>query len=90
MKIMQDHQFGESYRAMEGFPGGTIVRNPPAMQETRVLSLGQDPLGDERQPTPVFLLGKSHGWRSLTGYSPRGRKEWATTERLHFLSLSNY
>ena len=27
------------------------------------------------QPTPVFLPGKSHGWRSLVGYSPWGRKE---------------
>ena len=34
------------------------------------------------QPTPVFLPGKSHGQRSLAGYSPRGRKESDTTERL--------
>ena len=34
--------------------------------------------------TPVFLLGKSHGRRSLVGYSPWGRKESDTTERLHF------
>ena len=27
------------------------------------------------QPTPVFLLGKSHGQRSLEGYSPLYRKE---------------
>ena len=26
------------------------------------------------QPTPVFLPGKSHGQRSLTGYSPWGQK----------------
>ena len=26
-------------------------------------------------PTPVFLPGKSHGQRSLAGYSPWGRKE---------------
>ncbi|XDA89333.1 hypothetical protein R6Z07M_018977 [Ovis aries] len=26
------------------------------------------------QPTPVFLLGKSHGQRSLVGYSPWGCK----------------
>ena len=26
------------------------------------------------QPTPVFLPGKSHGQRSLAGYSPRGHK----------------
>ena len=43
--------------------------------------------GDRRrqwQPTPVLLLGKSHGQRSLVGGSPWGRKE-----RLHFhFSLS--
>ena len=36
------------------------------------------------QSTPVLLPGKSHGQRSLVGYSPRGRKELNTTERLHF------
>ena len=36
------------------------------------------------QPTPVLLSGKSHGWRSLVGYSPWGRKELDTTERLQF------
>ena len=34
------------------------------------------------QPTPVLLLGKSHGQRSLVGYNPWGRKESDTTERL--------
>ena len=37
-------------------------------------------------PTPVFLPGKSHGQRSLVGYSPWGCKESDTTERLHFTS----
>ena len=32
------------------------------------------------QPTPVSLPGKSHGQRSLVGYSPWGRKESDTTE----------
>ena len=31
-------------------------------------------------PTPVLLPGKSHGQRSLVGYSPRGHKEPDTTE----------
>ena len=31
-------------------------------------------------PTPVFLLGESHGQKSLVGYSPKGRKELDTTE----------
>ena len=41
------------------------------------------------QPTPVLLPGKSHGWRSLVGCSPWGRKKSDTTEQLHFhFSLS--
>ena len=38
------------------------------------------------QPTPVFLPGESHGWWSLVGYSPRGRKESDTTQRIQPLS----
>ena len=46
------------------------------MQETQVGSLGQeDPLERKWQPTPVFLLGKSHGQRSLVGDSPWGPRE---------------
>ena len=33
-------------------------------------------------PTPVLLPEKSHGQRSLAGYSPWGHKESDTTERL--------
>ena len=36
------------------------------------------------QPTPVFLPGKSHGRRSLVGYSPWGHWGLDTTEQLHF------
>ena len=38
------------------------------------------------QSTPILLPGKSHGWRSLVGCSPWGRKESNTTEQLHFHS----
>ena len=41
------------------------------------------------QPTPVLLPGKSHGRRSLVGFSLWGREESDTTEWLHFyFSLS--
>ena len=40
------------------------------------------------QPTPVVLLGKSHGQRSMVGYSPWGLKESDMTERLHSLTHS--
>ena len=43
------------------------------------------------RPTLVLLPGKSHGWRSLVGWSPWGHKESDTTERLHFhFSLSRF
>ena len=45
---------------------------------------GRSPWRRKWQPTLVFLPGESHGRRSLVGYSPRGRKESDTTERLHF------
>jgi len=35
--------------------------------------VGKIPWRRKWQPTPVFLPGKSHGWRSLVGYSPWGR-----------------
>jgi len=35
----------------------------------------------------ILWPGKSHGQRSLVGYSPWGRKESDTTEQLPFLSL---
>ena len=34
------------------------------------------------EPTPVLLPGKSHGQRSLVGYTPWGHKELDMTERL--------
>ena len=61
------------------------LKRLPPMRETQVWSLGwEDPLEKEVATTPVLLPGESHGLRSLVGYSPRGRKESDTTERLHF------
>ena len=37
--------------------------------------VGKIPWRRKQQPTLVFLPGKSHGWRSLAGYSPWGCKE---------------
>ena len=59
-----------------------MVKNPSAMQESQVPSLGQeDPL--EGMATHSSILAWSiHGQRSLVGRSPCGRKESDTTERL--------
>ena len=44
--------------------------------------VGKIPWRRKWQPIPAFLPGDSHGQRSLVGYSPRGRIESDTTERL--------
>ena len=62
-----------------------LVKNLTAMWETWVQSLGREiPWRRERLPTPVFWPGEFHGL-----YSPWGRKELETTERLslHFIHL---
>ena len=44
------------------------------------------PWGREWKPTPVFLSGESHGWRSLAGYSPqhcRVRCNWSDLACTH-------
>ena len=68
-----------------GFPGGSVVKNLPvnAGDVGLIPTSGRSPGGKKKkwQLTPVFLLGESHGQRSLVGYSPWGCKEWDTTER---------
>ena len=47
------------------------VKNSPAVQETQLDPwVGKIPWGRAWQLTPVLLPGKSHGERSLAGYSP--------------------
>ena len=61
------------------------VKRLPTMQDTWVQSLGREDLLEKEIATHSnILLGKSHGRRSLVGYSLWGRKESDTTERLHF------
>ena len=65
-----------------------MVKNPPAMQEIQVRSLGwKIPWRKERLPTPVFLPGNIYGQRSLAGYSSWGCKELDTTEWLTLFIL---
>ena len=68
-----------------GFAGSSVVKNQSAVQETcRRLEfnpwVGKIPWKKKWQPTPVTLPGKSHGQRSLAGYSPWACKESDTTE----------
>ena len=70
-----------------GFPGGSRVKNLPAMQKTWVRSLGwKDPLEEKWGPTPVFLPGESP-WAEEPGElnsvgSQRVRYGWATKHKI--------
>ena len=48
--------------------------------------VGKIPWRRKWQPTPVLLPKKSHGQRSLVGYSPWGLRELDTTEQLQSVS----
>ena len=77
-----------------GFPGGTSGKEStclPRRCRRRGFSpqVGKIPWRRKWQPTPVFLPGGFYGQRSLVGYSPRGRKESDTTERLASSGLSS-
>ena len=70
--------FGVEYDIILSFPGGSVVKNLPAMQETQVQSLRrEDALEEEGMTTPpwVFLPGELNGQRILVSYSPWGREE---------------
>ena len=49
-----------------------MVKNLPANAGEMGLIPTWDPWRRKWQPTPVFFPGKSHGQRSLVGYSPPG------------------
>ena len=59
--------------ASAGFPGDSVVENPPAKAGERDLIPGLErfPGGGNDNP----CLENPHGQRSLVGYSPQGHKE---------------
>ena len=77
-----------------GFPDGTVVKNLPAsvgdVRDTVSISWLGRSWRRKWQPTPVFLPGKSHGQRSLVGYSPWGCKESEMTEQLSTSHTTSY
>ena len=64
-------------------PVAQLVKNPLAMWETWDQSLGwEDPLEKGKTTAPVFWPGEFHGL-----YSPWGRKQSDTTERLSLFTI---
>ena len=68
-------QKGWDSSPLQGFPGGSAVKNTPAMQEICRRHgfdpwAGKIPWRRNWQPTPVFLPEDPHRQRSLAGFSP--------------------
>ena len=53
-----------------GFPGGSVVIHLLMQQTQETHWIGTISWRRKWKPTPAFLPGKSHGQRSLKGYSP--------------------
>ena len=70
-----------------GFPDGAVGKHSTCQcrRPTRRKFdpwFGKIPWRRKWKPTPVVLLGKSHGQRSPAGYSPWSFKEWNMSEWL--------
>ena len=64
---------------LRSLPGGSDGKESAcnAGDLSLIPGLGRAP-GEDKQPTPVFLLREFHGLRSLVGYSLWGCKESST------------
>ena len=87
--------FTLEYELSRWLSGKRICHLRQELQETLVGSwVRKIPQRRKWQPTPVFLPGESHGWRSLAGYSPWGCKESHMTQHAYmhhqniFISIS--
>ena len=77
--------FPGARESIYGFPGGSMIKNPPANTGDRFNPrVWKSPWRRKRQNTPVFLPGKSHeekpGGLQSTGLQ-RIRKDWMSRHR---------
>ena len=50
-----------------GFPGGSVIKNPPVKQETQVLSLGQEDAPEKEMATHFNILAWEIPWTEEPG-----------------------
>ena len=74
-----------SYAVKLGFPGGSLVKNPPTKQEMQGLMPGleRSPGEGNGNPLEYSCLENPTDRGCLVGYSPWGRKELEATEQLN-------
>ena len=73
----QEYWSGLPFPSPGDLPGPGMEARSPALQAD---SLPSESTEKPNNNTPVLLPGKSHGQRSLVGYSPWGHKESDMTE----------
>ena len=79
-------------KCSKGFPGASVVKNLPANEEDpgSIAGLGRSPGEGNGNPLHSSIFaGKSHGQRSLVGYSPWGHKKSDMTEWLKKFLIGN-
>ena len=64
----------------EGFPGGSAIKNPTAVQEMWVSSLRQEDPLEEGMVTHSSILAGKMPWTEEMGYGSWGYKESDMTE----------
>ena len=78
-----------------GFPGGSVVKNPPAMQKLQVGSPSwEDPL-EEEMATHSSILARIIPWTEKPGRlqsmgSQRAGHDWSNRVRTHTIQSVNY
>ena len=87
--------FSLSWVQEMGFPGGARSKESTCLcRRNRKPGfkpwVRKIPRSRKWQPTPVFIPGKSHGQRSLEGYSPWVCQESDTTEHSHMYTRNEY
>ena len=86
--ISKNSPFNTDWQEFQWFTSGSsqvaqMVKNLSARQKTLVWSLGgEDPLEEGMATNSSVLSWRTHGQRSLAGYSPWGCKKSDMTERL--------
>ena len=68
----------DTQQGWQGFPGGSVEKNPPAMQEMQVWSLGQEDPLEKEMATHSSILAWKNPWTEEPGWlQSMGLRDWA-------------
>jgi len=86
IEYLHDRRLVKGWLLLCHFPGGSVVKESTCQCRRHGFDpwFRNIPWRRKWQPTSVLFLGKSHGQRSLVGFSPWGCKESDTAEHTSF------